>query len=138
MNASTSDGGIPLLTEVIAKSDPEPETAPAQAPAPAPEAAPAAPEPIAVLEQRASDEWSEERWTRLEDDLRERVLQQVLGRIDFVLEQRVRDSLADVLQLAVSNLANDIRDGLHQTMREVVTRAVSQEITKIQALKKQK
>ncbi|AZP10746.1 hypothetical protein [Undibacterium parvum] len=73
---------------------------------------------------------SEEQWQTLEQTIRENVLRQVLGRIDFVLEHRVRDSLADVLQTAVESLALEIRSGLHKTMEEVITRAVTQEITK--------
>ncbi|GGC76371.1 hypothetical protein [Undibacterium terreum] len=73
---------------------------------------------------------SEEEWQRLEQSVRENVLKQVLARVDFVLEHRVRDSLADVLQVAVEQLATDIRSGLHKTMEEVITRAVTQEIAK--------
>jgi hypothetical protein len=135
MNNSTLDAGIPVLTEII----PAPQ---AVGTAGAPSAA--SPEPvivprsddIAALRARASPDWDDEKWDRMEREIRERVLQQVLERIDFVLEQRVRDSLADVLQTAVERLASEIQGGLHQTVREVVTRAVSQEITKLQTTKK--
>jgi hypothetical protein len=76
------------------------------------------------------------RWEKLEREVRERVLYQLMERIDFVLEQRVRDSLADVLQIAVEKLATEIKGGLRETVKEVVTRAVAQEITKLQATKK--
>jgi len=80
--------------------------------------------------------WDDEEWDRMEREIRERVLQQVLDRIDFVLEQRVRDSLADVLQTAVEGLAGEIKDGLHHTIKDVVTRAVAQEISRLQSSKK--
>ena len=73
---------------------------------------------------------SAEEWQQLEQTVHENVLRQVLSRVDFVLEHRVRDSLADVLQTAVESLAVEIRSGLHKTMQEVITRAVSQEIAK--------
>lgn len=73
---------------------------------------------------------SAEEWQELEQTVHENVLRQVLSRIDFVLEHRVRDSLADVLQTAVESLAVEIRSGLHKTMHEVISRAVSQEIAK--------
>ena len=73
---------------------------------------------------------SAEEWQQLEQTIHENVLRQVLSRIDFVLEHRVRDSLADVLQTAVESLAVEIRSGLHKTMHEVISRAVTQEITK--------
>lgn len=76
-----------------------------------------------------------EEWQQLEQTLRENVLRQVLSRIDFVLEHRVRDSLADVLQTAVESLAMEIRSGLHKTMEEVITRAVNQEISKAKSTK---
>ncbi len=70
-------------------------------------------------------------WQALELQVREAVLKQVLGRIDFVLEHRVRDNLADVLQIAVTNLSNEIRSGLEKTLSDVISRAVTQEITKL-------
>lgn len=136
MTNHTTDAGIPLLTEVI----PGPHPAAAESRAPIPSAAPAtvavAKETMATTEARAAAMLDEEQWQRLEQEVRERVLYQVLERIDFVLEQRVRDSLADVLQTAVEGLATEIRGGLHHSMRDVVTRAVTQEITKLQTTKK--
>lgn len=75
-------------------------------------------------------------WQRLESEIRERVLHQILERIDFVLEQRVRDSLADVLQTAVEGLASEIKGGLQASIRDVVARAVNNEIAKLKSEKK--
>ena len=72
----------------------------------------------------------------IENEVMENVLHQLLGRIDFVLEQRVRDSLADVLQTTVGSLATEIRQGLQQTLEDVIARAVAQEITRLQTTKK--
>lgn len=133
MNKPPVDAGIPLLTEIISPAPAAP------APASAPLSAPSATQLLAgstSLAERAAQEWDEETWNRMEQELRERILQQVLKRVDFVLEQRVRDSLADVLQLAVSGLAAEIQEGLHATVKDVVIRAVAQEITKLQSLKK--
>ena len=74
---------------------------------------------------------SQHDWERLEAEVREKVLQQLQDRIDFVIEQRVRDGLADVLQTAVEGMAAQIRDGLHQTLDEVICRAVSLELVKL-------
>jgi hypothetical protein len=133
MSNNILDAGIPVLTEII----PAPATA-------APEVTVAVdiPPELSVteasitLEPRTERVWDEAEWERLEREVRERVLIQVLERVDFVLEQRVRDSLADVLQLAVERLASEIKDGLHHSIKEVVSRAVTQEITKLQSLKK--
>lgn len=132
MSSTTPDAGIPLLTEVI------PGPAPAESKhAVRPQAAAeAVTEDISTLEARAASILEEEEWDRLEREIRERVLYQIIERIDFVLEQRVRDSLADVLQTAVEGLAADIKGGLHASMRDVVTRAVTHEITKLKSIKK--
>lgn len=76
---------------------------------------------------------SAEDWKALELTVRENVLRQVLSRVDFVLEHRVSDSLAEVLQNAVDRLADDIRAGLRHSIEEVVTRAVTQELSKIKS-----
>ena len=79
-----------------------------------------------------SAEHSEE-WEQLEKNLHENVLKHILTRVDFVLEHRVRDSLADALQGAVENLTAEIRQGLHASLNDVIKRAVNQEISKIQS-----
>lgn len=132
MNKSTVDAGIPLLTEVIATPQAKSASAPAgPATPPAPKDKIQAPAASVKI-----DGWVDAEWTRLERQISERVLQQMMGRIDFVLEQRVRDSLADVLQVAVTGLASEIRAGLQQTLEDVIARAVSQEIIRLQSNKK--
>ncbi|MFC0348280.1 hypothetical protein [Undibacterium danionis] len=81
------------------------------------------------------DNMSTEAWLQMEHKLKENVLRQVLARVDFVLEHRVRDSLAEVLQSAVDQLADDIRAGLRQSLEEVITRAVTQELSKLKSHK---
>lgn len=120
MSTFKPDAGIPLLTEIIDAPVQEDPSSTASLPVPS---APPAPQSTPQ-----SPPFDAEQWERLEHDLRERVLQQVMKRIDLALEQRVRDSLADVLQIAVEGLAAEIRAGLHQTVKDVVTRAVMQEI----------
>lgn len=131
MNNPASDAGIPLLTEVI----PHHQSAPASGAAPEPANLVPASSKNGSPEVRRISEWDEEQWRRMESEIRERILYQLLERVDAMLEQRVRDSLADVLQLAVSNLADEIRSGLRHTLKEVVTRAVSQEITRLKTTK---
>lgn len=71
-----------------------------------------------------------EEWKHLENTLKENILKQVLARIDFVLEHKIRDSLAEILQVSVDKLASDIQLGLKNSLEDVVTRAVTQEIAK--------
>jgi len=132
MNSALLDTSIPILTEVIAP------LAAAQAPAvsaPAEVLAPQQPEQ-ALPEESPKPIWSEAEWDTLERDISLRVLAQLQGRIDFVLEHRVRDNLADVLQTAVESLTAEIRRGLQHTLEEVVKRAVAQEITHMQSSRK--
>ena len=133
----------PSISQPLADSGPQseaaeqPESMPTQRhsrlePAHVPAAAPAQPS-IEELEARAIASMGRQDWARLERALRERILRQLLARVDTTLEQHVRDSLADVLQSAVSTLADDIRGGLHQSLEEMIVRAVSQEIARLRS-----
>jgi hypothetical protein len=143
-NAGFDDASIPVLTEFVeeappgarpASNEPAPEPARERRNAmPEAEAMPAAGE--AQLEARAIDSWSGAEWATLERRVAERVLQQLQGRVDFVLEQRLRDSMAEVLQHALSGLTAEIGEGLQRTIQQVVVRAVAQELAHLQTLKK--
>ncbi|MDB5764510.1 MAG: hypothetical protein JWQ21_3505 [Herminiimonas sp.] len=134
MNTSSRDAGIPVLTEIIDPPAAEQHTSEVAV----------SPPSARRIEQHGSDEfeahalsgWNDEEWNRMERKIRERILRQLMGRIDTVLEQHVRDSLADVLQTSVERLAAEIKDGLHHTMEEMIARTVSQEITRLQTTKK--
>jgi hypothetical protein len=88
----------------------------------------------ATLEERAAANLSPEEWQALELRLSERILHQLQGRVEFVLQQRLRDSMADVLQHALSGLTDEIRSGLQQTIEQIVTRAVAQELAHLKTL----
>ncbi|MBZ2209189.1 hypothetical protein [Massilia soli] len=125
MSNQAFDASIPVLTEVFDKEE-----------APAAAALPAQGTLHADLEQRAIDTWTEPEWTLLERRLSERILQQLQGRVDFVLEQRLKDSMEEVLRHAVAGLTAEIQQGLQQTIEKIVVRAVAQELTHLQTLKK--
>lgn len=117
------DASIPVLTEIVTDPAAAAEQA-ASAPAPAP-----APEPVAEqLERRATERWTGEEWSVLERRVTERVLQQLQGRVDFVLEQRVRDAMADAMQRTLETFTADLREGLHESLGEIVRTAVTQEL----------
>lgn len=118
------DASIPVLTEVL---DDEPIVLePAALPTPAPAATQQAP-----AAQPQPDEWE-----TLERQLCERILGQLQSRVDFVLEQRIKDSMEEVLSHALRGLTAEIRTGLHDTLSKIVSRAVAQELTHLQAQKK--
>ncbi|SMP57147.1 hypothetical protein [Noviherbaspirillum suwonense] len=79
---------------------------------------------------------SEDEWQRMERRVRERILGQLLSRTDAMLEERIRSSVAGVLEQAVDGLAATLRASLHKTLEDVVSRAVAQEITRLQSTKK--
>ncbi len=133
MSQNSFDHNIPVLTEVF--SDRQARDRRADEAAEAPSAAEL--EALhADLETRAIDGWTEPQWNLLERRLSERILQQLQGRVDFVLEQRLRDSMEDVLKHAIAGLTEQIQDGLQQTIEQIVRRAVAQELIHLQALKK--
>ena len=90
-------------------------------------AAPGAPLPASM---------SEDEWQRMERRVRERILGQLLSRTDAMLEERIRSSVAGVLEQAVDSLAATLRASLHKTLEDVVSRAVAQEISRLQSPKK--
>lgn len=79
---------------------------------------------------------SEDEWQRMERRVRERILGQLLSRTDAMLEERIRSSVAGVLEQAVDSLAATLRASLHKTLEDVVSRAVAQEISRLQSTKK--
>lgn len=134
MSPPVTDAGIPLLTEVLETPAPPPVIAPVQ-----PQSVPRVIEPsisggLPAAEQ-AMTHWSTEQWNQMERHIRERILRQILARIDSALEDHVRDSLADVLQLAVETMSLQIKQDLQHTVGEMVSRAVAQEIIRLQSTK---
>jgi len=120
---SAFDASIPVLTEIVGDAMPEQVAAPA-------------PEPLAEqLERRATKRWTGEEWSVLERRVTERVLQQLQGRVDFVLEQRVRDAMADAMQRTLEDFTAKLREGLHDALGDIVHQAVTQEIAHLQTLR---
>jgi len=126
MSQASFDASIPVLTEVLKAEPLSDEVA-----APPPPASAAD-----QLETAAIDGWTEAEWAVMEHRLSVRIMHQLQSRVDFVLEQRIKDSMAEVLSHALHDLTNEIRIGLHDTIEKIVSRAVAQELTHLQAQKK--
>lgn len=101
------DATIPVLTEVF-------QDLPAKAEAEAGAMAAETDLAMAALERR----------------LCERVVQQLQGRIDGVLEQRLRDSM----EHALAGLSDALRTSVQQSIKDIVARAVAQELTHLHTL----
>ena len=126
------DASIPVLTEVLRDTAPADEAVPQAAPVPV-HAVPAALDAALAAASPLPEESDADAWEALERRLSERVLQQLNARVDFVLEQRIKDSISEVLDHALHGLTMEIRHGLHDTIGKIVARAVQQEITHLQA-----
>lgn len=111
---------------------------PAATPTPAPPPAPATPSArqADAPETPAATAISDEEWQRMERRVRERILGQLLSRTDAMLEERIRSSVAGVLEQAVDGLAATLRASLHKALEDVVSRSVAQEISRLQSTKK--
>ena len=118
---------VPILTEVVLLSEPgaidipiEPPSAPLDevvahetqdAPPPAPLAPPELP-------------------GNIEEQLIERVWADLQRQVDLMLEYRLREVLAPILSRATEAVVRDSRQQLASTLRDVVARAVAQELSR--------
>lgn len=66
-----------------------------------------------------------------EEALTERILVSLQRQIELMLEYRVRESLAPVLTRAADGLIQDARVELASSLRDVVSRAVAQEVARL-------
>ncbi len=65
-----------------------------------------------------------------EEQVVQRVLADLQRQIDLMLEYRLREALAPLLARAADNLIRDARGELASTLRDVVARAVAQEMAR--------
>jgi len=104
---------VPTLTEVVRR---EPEATPD-----APQAeAPQVPQPPPFLLAAESEE-----------QITHRVLADLQRQIDLMLEYRLRETLTPALARMADQLIRDTRVELAATLREVIARAVAQEMARI-------
>ena len=111
---------VPTLTEVVEPLLPVPGGSPVAQPTVPPGAAAPMPAPASTAAQTAVDEQA----------LVERVLAELQRRIEPVLEQRLRETLAPTLALVAEMLVHDSRDQLTGVLREMAARAVADALAK--------
>ena len=114
--------GVPTLTEVV---DWQQGAAPASVPTtPVDEAA--------IVDPKLMAAPTEPPLARLptEAELTEQVLALVQRQLDLMIEYRMREALTPLLARATDNLVRDARNELASTLRDVVARAVAQELTR--------
>jgi uncharacterized protein YicC (UPF0701 family) len=103
----------PMAEQVVAKPAVQPVIEPAvQVPAVSAEARPEAP----VID---------------EAQLAQRVMGALQKQVDSMIDFRLKEALAPVLARHADALVRELRDELSQTMRDVVSRAITQELAKL-------
>jgi hypothetical protein len=140
---------VPTLTEVVGL----PEAVVTRPGALVPDLPPAPPPPVAApavlpLRQRpvataaprvsmppmtplASSDTPLDTWLALqEDQITQHVLADVQRQVDKLLEYRLRESLGPLLARLTDTLVRDVRDELAVTLRDIVRRAVAQELSR--------
>ena len=113
MSQQPFDQGIPLLTEVLLGPEVAEVVAPVAA-LPAIEEAPALPPTVAQPD-----------WDAIEQRLTQRILHQVQGKIDHLLEERIAHVLQTALQNALIGMRGTLRENLKETLEHIVAHAVS-------------
>ena len=79
--------------------------------------------PIAQSEQGPED-------AALVQDITQQALSGIQRHIDAMLEFRLRQTLAPLLEKAAATLVADMREELGHTLKDVVARAVAQEVSR--------
>ena len=105
--AGAADLPIPMLTEIV------------EVPRYAPEELPATLEEVD--------------WAELAERVRENVAERLTRRSQALLDAALRDSLQAVVDRAAESLASELRGSLTQMVRDIVGRAVNEEITRVHA-----
>ncbi|MGK2900681.1 MAG: hypothetical protein ACSLE9_18685 [Burkholderiaceae bacterium] len=103
---------VPTLTEVVAWPT---AAAPPPGEAPGESASPVGPAPAAGLD---------------EEQLTQRVLIDLQRQMDLMLDYRLREVLTPLLARAADGIVREARSELASTLRDVVERAVSQELAR--------
>lgn len=69
----------------------------------------------------------------LAGQVRENVLERLLRRGDILLDGQMNHALAPVISRAVETMTRDVHDTLNRLIRDIVARAVNEEITRLHA-----
>ena len=109
---------VPILTDVVDWTA-TPEAAPA---APADPSAQPASEPVGPAAVGGG--------MPSQDELAERVLGELQRQVDLMLDYRLRESLTPVISRVADALVREARAELASTLRDLVTRAVAQELSR--------
>lgn len=71
-------------------------------------------------------------WTSLESKVRENVMERLVRRSELMLDERLKATLEPIAQRAVESFAAELNTEISQIVRDVVARAVNEELTRLQ------
>lgn len=125
MNGLAKNPRIPVLTDILHSPEKKRTPVPVKSPAPVKSSVPAK-APIDKLP-----------WNELEERLTGRIRKQVMGRLDFVLDDNLSQHVSSVLEQAVSLLADEIRHDMQKTLEVIVTHAISAELEQLRNKREQ-
>ena len=118
-------GRVPTLTEVVRIAEPAPAGTTMPTPDPDPAYARTEPAPLQGLPVPAQS------FPALDEEaLVQRVLADLQRQIDLMLEVKLREVLTPALTRATDALMREARTELASTLRDIVSRAVAQEISR--------
>lgn len=117
---SQPPGRVPTLTEVVAWPDSAHPATPLELP---PDSQPMDPEAMASAAMPRASLLVEER-------IVQHVLADLQRQVDLMLEYRLREMLTPVLTRVADNIVREVRSELASTLRDVVGRAVAQELAR--------
>ncbi len=106
MKTSFDDSGIPVLTDVIHQTD----------------------TPAVVPQATTSPE---QQWQQWQHEIRENVLQHLLGKITPGLAEQVEEHVSVAVMQLSDQITQQIKVGLEEALRETVSRAVAEEMGKV-------
>ncbi len=129
-SGTPSSERLPTLTEVIQLSQTRlPEITPSGRPL-APEAERRRVALPVALERRAAAAPLADRSAQGNEQLVRRVMEELQRQIDLMLEYRLREAIAPAITRAADHLVRELRAELASTLRDVVARAVEQEVAR--------
>ncbi len=79
------------------------------------------------------ESFAEVDWGDLAQRVRENVLERLLRRSDALLDAQLQNTLTPVLERAAETVAHELHDALNRMIRDIVARAVTEELTRLHA-----
>ena len=129
----TVPGALPVLTEELEAAPAVPAAASVPVPSATPEPALPLPTPAAAVTPADTPAAPPMEASLDAHAIEEEVLAELAQRIDLMFEYRLREALAPTLARAADLLIREAREEVALTLRDVVSRAVAQQIARRRA-----